>query len=166
MPRSATARGLKFAAALAALVASGDPSAASAREGRAIQLAPGRAQVVPLPADAGAVVVGNPANLTAMLDTPRTMILVPHQPGLTSLTVLDRRGEMMLNSDIVVTAKQSGSVNVVRSCTEDSKGCKPVTTFYCGAGCIEITPPEAGKPPSESMPALANEDKPAEKRQP
>lgn len=168
MPGSFTRRGWRFAAfaACSALVLGIPIGEAFARDGvRAIQLAPGRAQVVPLPADAGAVVVGNPANLTAMLDTPRTMILVPHQPGVTSLTVLDRRGETMLASDIVVSAKQPGSVNVVRSCIGEAKGCKPVTTFYCGAGCVELTAPEAGKAP-EPAASLGNEDKPAEKRQP
>ena len=166
MPGSVTRRGspLLLAAVLVALACATPPGGAAAREGgRAIQLAPGRAQVVPLPADAGAVVVGNPANLTAMLDTPRTMILVPHQPGITSLTVLDRKGETMLASDIVVSARQPGSLNIVRSCIGEAKDCKPVTTFYCGAGCVEITAPEPGKAP-EAAAALAADDKTAEKR--
>ena len=170
MPGSVTRHGLPFVAAAAwiALIAAVPLDSAVAREAaRAIQLAPGRAQVVPLPDDAGAVVVGNPAHLTAMLDTPRTMILVPHQPGLTSLTVLDRSGGTMLARDIVVSARQPGSLNVVRSCSDNDKGCKPVTTFYCGAGCVEIVTPEPGKAPeAAAAAALATDGNPAEKRLP
>jgi hypothetical protein len=159
---------LVVAAAWIALIAAVPVHTAVARDGaRTIQLAPGRAQVVPLPDDAGAVVVGNPAHLTAMLDTPRTMILVPHQPGLTSLTVLDRSGRTMLATDIVVSARQPGSLNVVRSCVDGDKNCKAVTTFYCGAGCVEIITPEPGKAPEAAAgAALGTDGNSPEKRQP
>jgi Flp pilus assembly secretin CpaC len=124
--------GIGFAAA--------PPARAETRQLEVLHLSPSSAEVVELPDAAGTVVVGNPVYLTAALDNPKLLILIPGQPGATTLTVLDRNGRPLYLRQVVVSAHAPGHVTVTRDCANaPGSYCQPVSMLNCTEGhCVEI----------------------------
>lgn len=103
-----------------------------------IRLTTNRNEFVQLEQDASSVIVNNPAHASVMLDTPRLLIIVPHQPGVTSFTVLDQEGKTILQKDIIVSNVEKKYVRVRRMCGDDPS-CRPDSYYYCPDGCYEVS---------------------------
>lgn len=111
-----------------------------ANTGMMLKMSSDRSLLIRLPSDAKTVVVANPAHLTAMLDNPRLMILVPGEAGTTSLTVLDRKGEVIFDRDVVVSAIGPRQLRITRSCNvAGGAGCAPTTIMDCTDGCVTVS---------------------------
>jgi len=103
-----------------------------------IRLTSNKNKIIRLDRDAASVVVNNPAHASVMLDTPKLLIIVPHQPGATSFTVLDDSGNTIMEKDIIITNVQPKYVRVRRMCGDDNN-CQKSSYFYCPDGCYEVT---------------------------
>jgi hypothetical protein len=108
----------------------------------ALRLTSNKDQIIRLDQDAASVIVNNPAHATVLLDSPRLLIIMPRTPGATSFKVLDDKGEIILQKDIIVTNAQPKYVRIRRMC--NGGACVPEAYFYCPDGCYEVTPVPGG----------------------
>ena len=102
-----------------------------------LRLTPDKSELVRLDQDAVTVIVGNPAHLSIVLDTPRLMVLVPRAPGATHFTVLDRAGNVVMQRHAIIAAPKRHYVRIRRSCA-GAEDCQPTSVFYCPDSCHEV----------------------------
>ena len=89
-----------------------------------------QARVVRLPADASAIVVGNPSIADAMVHDGRTLVLTGKLQGRTNVIALDRVGRTIYSREIVVTNPVAGQVALFRGPNRH--------TLSCGDVCDEV----------------------------
>jgi hypothetical protein len=132
-------------------------SAAAQTDDGIIRLTPDKTRLLHIDQDAASVVVTNPAHAAVLLDSPRTLLLMPRAPGTTAFTVLDAKGKVILERNIVVTGaeQKKNYVRIRRSCGGQSGGgdCTPSAYYYCPDGCYEVTPVEGDQ--QTNVPPLA-----------
>ena len=112
-----------------------------------IRLTPEQSELVKLDRAATSVIVGNPAHLSVLLDTPTLMVLVPRIPGATSLTVLDDVGEVIMQRHVIVGSPKQNYVRVRRSCANAGRGardCQATSVYFCPDMCHEVTTSQMG----------------------
>ena len=126
------------------------PAAAADDPPSVIQLGPSQARIIDLPRPAGAVIVAEPTALSALLDSPQRLVLIPQRIAATSLTVLDQAGRIMLGAEVMISGRQGNSLRMTRGCTT-AGDCLPSTVEVCADDCVtlpllaEATPkPESG----------------------
>lgn len=117
---------------------SSSTNAARVKPRDAIRLTPDRTEVVRLEQDAASVVVTNPAHAQVMLETPRLLLVMPRQPGSTSLFVLDKDGNSIFERDIIISGSTKPYVRIRKSCNDNAGNCNADTYFYCPDGCYEV----------------------------
>ncbi|MBI1216362.1 MAG: hypothetical protein GC185_11180 [Alphaproteobacteria bacterium] len=120
-----------------------------------IRITPDRTYLLRLDQDAASVIVTNPDHASIALDTPRLLVIMPRLPGSTAFTVLDRRGQVVMEKNIIVTAVQKKYVRIRRMCT-GSTSCSSDTYYYCPDGCYEVTPVQPGQGSSAPPPPIAS----------
>ncbi len=113
-----------------------------------LRLTPEKSELVRLDRNAISVIVGNPAHLSVLLDTPNTLVLVPRVAGATHFTVLDAAGEIVMQRHVVVASPKKNYVRVRRSCANGAEGCRATSVYFCPDICHEIDTPQAGTAPS------------------
>ena len=123
------------AASLVALVALAPAAAA-----HDLSVAVEHAEVVRLPANASAIVVGNPSIADALVHDGRTLVVTGRLPGRTNVIALDRVGRIIFSRDIVVSNEARGDIAVYRG-TER-------TTLSCGTTCSSV--PRVGDEPGRT----------------
>jgi hypothetical protein len=106
----------------------------------ALRLTSNKNELIRLDKDAASVIINNPQHVNIMLDSPRLLIVMPRDPGTTSFTVLDAKGQVVLEKDVIVTNTQPQYVRVRRMCTPMDASCVPTAYYYCPDGCYEVTP--------------------------
>lgn len=106
----------------------------------ALKLTPDKSAIVALDADAGTVILGNPAHLNILVDSARRLIAVPKAPGASYFTVLDKDGAVIMQRHVLVAAPKEKYVRVRKTCYGDSAkaGCVPTQTYYCPDICHEV----------------------------
>ena len=110
---------LRFAVVVLALAAG---PAAAAETGRAvINLGVGQATVLHLSRPAKDVVVGNPAVADVTVENATTLVVFGRKTGGTTLAVLDSRGKVQAQADLVVGAGGPDSVAVTWASGKDVK---------------------------------------------
>ncbi|MCK4945395.1 MAG: pilus assembly protein N-terminal domain-containing protein [Alphaproteobacteria bacterium] len=105
-----------------------------------LRLTPDKNELIRLNQNAASVIVNNPVHAEVLLDSPRLLIIMPRKPGTTSFTVLNARGETILQKNIIVTSVQSNYVRIRRICAGGDDTCVPAAYYYCPDGCYEVTP--------------------------
>ncbi len=122
----------------------GAPSDASVSVGQdndtypALTLTPDKSELIRLDQDAGSIIVGNPAHLSAILDTARTVLLVPRAPGSTYFTVLDAQRKVIMQRHVFVDAPADKYIRIRRNCSLGRNGCQPTSVYYCPDICHEV----------------------------
>ena len=106
-----------IAAAVSLTAASAAPAAA-----HDLFLAVEHAEVIRLPAEASAVVVGNPSIADALVHDGRTLILTGRLQGRTNVIALDRTGRVIYSRDVAVTVGE-GHVSLFRGSDRYSLSC-------------------------------------------
>lgn len=96
-----------------------------------------RSELIRLDEDAAGVVIGNPAHISVLLDTPQTLVVVPQQPGATHFTVLDDRGEVLMARNVIVAAPAENYLRIRRASCPDGE-CAPMDAYYCPDMCHKI----------------------------
>jgi hypothetical protein len=112
---------------------------AAAADNDAIRITPDRTHVIRLDQDAASVIVANPQHAAIVLDSPRLLVVMPREPGSTTFTVLNTKGETLMEKSIIVasTAKP-GYVRVRRICGAQDATCQSSAYYYCPDGCYEV----------------------------
>lgn len=151
---------------------SADSGTSAPSEDAFIRLTPDTTKIIKLDQDAASVIVTNPAHARVLLDTPRVMLVMPRTPGTTPVTVLNAKGEPILEKTIIVSAAAKPQyVRIRRMCGQAGSGgdCVPTSYFYCPDGCYEVTtvdpagdaaaiPPQQGGSPAYTEPETNNEE--------
>lgn len=122
-----------------------------------IRLGPSQAHIIDLPRPAAAVIVAAPDALSALLDSPTRLVLIPRQISATSLTVLDDQGEPVLQSSVIISGRDKSTMRVTRGCTSLGN-CLSSSVEYCAGDCVTLpllttAPPAAtagGTAPNQS----------------
>lgn len=110
-------------------------SAAGAQEALSVQV--GKAAKVTLSERPNVVVVGNPAIADVIVENSRLIFLMGLMPGETNLIVLDRNGNELVSSPVVVTPSDARTVTVNREVAE--------FTFSCNPRCAGIPTPTSAE---------------------
>jgi hypothetical protein len=124
--------------------------AAQSNEG-IIRLTPDKTKVIHLDEDAGGIIVTNPMHAAVVLDSPRTLVIMPRQPGTTAFSVMNKQGNIIFQRNIVVTAAQENYVRIRRMCGGGAGECVQNAYYYCPDGCYEVMPVE-GSPELPGVP--------------
>lgn len=95
-----------------------------------LTLAVEHAQVIRLPGDASAVVIGNPSIADALVHDGRTLVLTGRLQGRTNVIAMDRIGRVIYSREIIVTNPVSGQVALYRGPER--------STYSCGETCDEV----------------------------
>ncbi len=105
-----------------------------------LNISPDKSELVPLSREAHSVIVGNPAHVTVLLDTPKLAVVIPRSAGATYFTILDKDGNVVMQRHVVVSAPKKNYVRVRRSCgnVPDGTKCAPTSVYFCPDMCHEI----------------------------
>ena len=90
--------------------------------------------------DVGSVIIGNPDYVRAIVDTPRTLILMPESSGSTTLSIMGASGETLLEKRLIVSpADTANYLAIKRACiNSDMTECVPLSLYYCPDRCHAI----------------------------
>jgi|TARA_R110002073_G_scaffold20483_7_gene73293 hypothetical protein len=88
------------------------------------------AQVVRLPGEASAIIIGNPSIADALVHDGRTLVLTGRLQGRTNVIAMDRIGRVIYSRDIAVTNPVSGQVALFRGPER--------STYACAETCDEV----------------------------
>ena len=88
------------------------------------------AEVIRLPAEASAIVVGNPSIADAMVHDGRTLIVTGRLQGRTNVIAIDRIGRVIYSREIVVSNPVGGQVALFRGTDR--------VTLSCGETCENV----------------------------
>lgn len=103
----------------------------------AIKITPDKSEIVRLDREAGTIIVGNPAHINILADSPETLIIVPKAPGASFFAVRDQDGELIMQRHVLVAAPQEDYIRVRRTCGGDDT-CTPTSVYYCPDMCHEV----------------------------
>lgn len=120
----------------------------------AVRLSPSKSEILHLEQDAASVIVSNPAHAAVMLDSPRVLIILPRAPGATSFTVLDRKGNTILEKKVIVSSGREPFVRVRKICNNASGDCAASSYYYCPDGCYEVSTDAISQTSSGAVPEI------------
>lgn len=99
-----------------------------------IDLQVGKAQLLRLSVTPDVVMVGNPAIADVVVEDNGLLFLLGQEPGETNLLVLNKAGEVILSSSVVVGPLSERRVTVDRG--------PEVFTLSCNPRCVPVATPE------------------------
>ncbi len=104
-----------------------------------VRITPDKSEIIHLDQDAKTIIVGNPAHLSVLADTPTTLILVAKTPGATHFTVLDKNGEIIMQRHVIVASPKKNYVRLRKSCaSSEDDDCQSTSVYYCPDMCHEV----------------------------
>lgn len=112
-----------------------------------LNVAPDKPEILRLDEEASSVIVGSPKYASVTLDSPTTLLIMPRAQGSTSLTVLNKRGEIIMERRLIVGGPQDDYVRIRRACTPSMQGCVPSQLYYCPDGCSDVSLGDEGSRP-------------------
>lgn len=108
-----------------------------------LRLTPDKTEMVTLDGEAQSIIIGNPDHASVLLENPRTLLVVPRQPGATYFSVIDKEGKVLMQRHVVVAAPKQKYVRIRRSCatggSASNRNCAPLTVYYCPDMCHEVS---------------------------
>ncbi len=108
-----------------------------------IRLTPEKSEIIRLDEEARSIIVGNPVNLSVLMDNTKTLILVPQVPGATHFTILDKSGKVIMQRHVIVASAKEQYLRVRRTCAMAGGACEQTSVYYCPDGdmCEPIAVP-------------------------
>lgn len=103
-----------------------------------IRLMPDRSELVKLEGEAASVIVGSPAHVSVLLDTPDTLVVVPRAPGASHFTVIGKDGSVLMQRHVIVGGAKEKYIRIRRSCGPNDRGCQPTSVYFCPDMCHEV----------------------------
>lgn len=107
-------------------------------EQNALRLTPDKSELVRLPRNAGSVLVGNPAHISVLAESARTLVIVPKAAGASHFTVLDESGDIIMRRHVIVASPSKNYIRIRRTCTGGDEACQDTSVYYCPGMCHEI----------------------------
>jgi Flp pilus assembly secretin CpaC len=104
-----------------------------------LQMTTDQTKIIHLQRDAANVIVNNPDHASVALESPRLLLITPHQPGTTSMIVLDGAGKTIMQRDVIVTNVRQKYVRIRRICSGSDSSCAATSYTYCPDGCYDVT---------------------------
>lgn len=104
-----------------------------------MRLMPDRSELVKLDSEAASVIVGSPAHVSVLLDTPDTLVVVPRAPGASHFTVIGKDGSVLMQRHVIVGAAKEKYIRIRRSCGPNDRGCQPTSVYFCPDMCHEVS---------------------------
>lgn len=101
-----------------------------------LRLTPDKSELIRLEVPAKSIIIGNPAHINIIADSPTTLVIVPRTPGATHFTILGSNGEIIMQRHVIVASPKEDYLKIKRTCTEDN--CQETSVFYCPDMCHEI----------------------------
>ena len=103
-----------------------------------MRLMPDRSELVKLDSEAASVIVGSPAHVSVLLDTPDTLVVVPRAPGASHFTVIGKDGSVLMQRHVIVGAAKEKYIRIRRSCASNDRTCQPTSVYFCPDMCHEV----------------------------
>lgn len=105
-----------------------------------VRLTPDKSELIRLDTPAKSIIVGNPAHLSVLMENTRTLVLVPRDPGATSLMVLGENGRVIMQRHVIVASPKEKYVRIRRSCAAVPGGadCPETSVYYCPGMCHPV----------------------------
>ena len=123
-----------------------------------VKITPDKSELIRLDREAATIIVGNPAHLSVLAESTKTLVLVPRTPGATHFTVLDKDGNVVMQRHAIVASPKKEYVRIRRTCTgTEIEGCSETSVFYCPGMCHEIAIAEPSADSPTAAPAAAAE---------
>ncbi|QQG36980.1 MAG: pilus assembly protein N-terminal domain-containing protein [Micavibrio aeruginosavorus] len=104
-----------------------------------LRMTPEKSEIIHLDEEASSIIVGNPQNLNVVLETPRTIILTPRQPGATHFLVMNKSGKVLMARHVIVASPKEKYVRIRRSCINATSSCQDTRVYYCPGGMCHET---------------------------
>lgn len=101
-----------------------------------LHLTPDRSEIVHLDEPVGSVIVGNPNHVNVLVDSAQRLIVVPRAQGATYVTIMNQKGEVIMQRHIIVAAERKNYIRIRRGCSGGD--CQPTSVYYCPDNCHEI----------------------------
>ena len=105
-----------------------------------LTLTPDKSEIIRLKKEAGSVIIGNPAHISALTESAKTIVLVPKMPGATYMTILDKQQNVIMQRHIIVGAQKEKYVRIRKACAGGEDDCRPTQVYFCPDLCHEIAP--------------------------
>lgn len=104
-----------------------------------MRLTPDKSELIRLDTEAGTVIIGNPAHLSVMAESAKTLVLIPKEIGATYLLIMDRKGETLMQRHVIVGSPKEKYVRIRKSCANSKDdACQATQVYYCPDMCHEI----------------------------
>lgn len=103
-----------------------------------LRMTPDKSELIYLDKDAGSIIVGNPVHLSILADSSKTLVAIPRLPGATYFTVLDGKGEVLMQRHVIVASPKDNYIRIKRTCNTDVENCQSTSVFYCPDMCHPI----------------------------
>lgn len=123
-----------------------------------LRLTPEKSEIVHLNENATSIIVGNPQHLNVLLESPRTIILTPRQPGATHFLVMNKDGKVVMSRHVIVASPKENYVRIRRSCINSRSGnCQDTRVYYCPGGMCHETQIVPGSPVNTPQISVSSE---------
>lgn len=103
-----------------------------------LRLTPDKSELVRLNRNAASVLVGNPAHISVLAESARTLVVVPKAAGASYFTVLDEDGKIIMRRHVIVASPQKNYIRIKRTCAGGNETCQDTSVYYCPGMCHEI----------------------------
>lgn len=123
--------------------------ATSALGAEALQVTLDKYQLVRLDAELATVLIANPNIADVGIESTRLVVLVGRTPGETNLVILDKEGNEILNTPVVVVPNLDRQVTLHRGIAEATFSCDPRCALVPNPGAGPALPIGGGTPPTE-----------------
>ena len=108
-----------------------------------------------VPGAAASVLVGNPAVADVTVVDSRTVFVLGKGYGQTDVVILDRLGQTLYSSEVIVSAISGGRVSVYRGPARTDLACAPGCEVAVRAGGSAVASAPSAAPSPASAPAAA-----------
>jgi Flp pilus assembly secretin CpaC len=85
-----------------------------------------KGHILKLAQDADVVLVAQPEIANAVIESPRLIFILGKKPGETNLFVMDRAGNLIVKSDVVVVPNEQRQVTIHRGEKSTTMKCLPL----------------------------------------
>ena len=105
-----------------------------------INLTPDKSEMLRLEEDAASIIIGNEAHIQLLMDSPKRLVVVPRAPGATFFTVLNKKGEVIMQRHAIVASPKEKYIRIRRSCRTagTGAGCEETSIYYCPGMCHDV----------------------------
>jgi hypothetical protein len=106
-----------------------------------IRLTPDKSEMLRLEEDAASIIIGNESHIQLLMDSPKRLVIVPRAPGATFFTVLNKKGEVIMQRHAIVASPKEKYLRIRRSCRtagSGGAGCEETSIYYCPGMCHDV----------------------------